>query len=235
MNLHVTPTQNLRPDDPKVLKVIIEEKNDIIKRLKQQQFLLKSSLLENSNVASQATQELFEVKENLKTARRDAERWKIEAFNSLQQTVGEEEVTASVWFKEQAEALAQTRREKEELIRLHKEEMKKQKQELMDSWVIQKEELAGRERERMEEGSRKEMEIVDALRKEIEVLKERLERKEESYVNPEFDTTHMLEQQLRMAEEHILQQAETIQRLDMEFKLEIDRRDGCRKCRKLNQ
>lgn len=243
MNLHYAPSSNAQLDI-KTLRVMLQERDDIIKNLKKQQALIKKTILDNTTQMQDLANDLCNVKQELTTAKSDAERWKIEAFQSVQQTaINPEEIKQSAIYRSLETQMEEIKEEIKQMKIKHSEELNKKEEEYNNQLESFRAEARSENQQisnQVQDFSSKKMKELEQKIKELQLaLEQRNERNDEDERNEQderstYDKTavHMLEQQLRRAEEHVLEQSELYQRAVMQLELEVDRRNKCRKCRK---
>ena len=188
------------------------------------------------------TGELEESTASLLVARSDAERWKIEAFQSIRQTHDgrSPDITGSEDFKKMENRVRSLEEEMAALVKQHELDLQHQRTSLMAQHLGEIAELhanlSTKEASPVPPSSMEPLpEPLPVIQQEVTLPPEKQE--EEAAPRPPIskeaeEMIAMVETQLRQAEEHVLDQAELMQRTTMRLQLEIDRRNKCRKCRK---
>lgn len=234
MNLGIAPPSTARPDDPKVLKLVIEERNDIIKRLQQQQTLLKATLLESTTNAQEAMGELYTVKLELESSQKEVNEWKAKAFQSLNHTISEDDVVSSTYYQELEKKYKELEKQNHEMKKKHIIELQEKdeahRKELESKDVSLEMEKVSQVQKESEKKIKELEEIIEGLKSQNSSKTKKIEKDESDEVSAEH--MHMLVQQLRAGEQHSLILSEQIEQLTTQLQLEIERRNNCRKCRK---
>lgn len=238
MNLHAPPSTPQH--DVRTLRIMLQEKDDIIKNLQKQLGLIKSTLLENTTLMQSMSNELSTVKQDLATTKSDADNWKREAFQSIQsQSLEPADVKDSQLYKDLEAKLQQAKEDTDNMRKVHEEELAQKEKEFeakLESEIAKVKEQNSELPNEPVVDTKKITELEDKIKKlELQLNQEKEKEVDVENERSTYDKSaiHMLEQQLRRAEDHVMEQSELYQRVVMQLEIEKDRRDKCRKCRKL--
>ena len=238
MNLSAVQPNTRRQPDARSLLVTIQEKDDIIHRLQEEQKLLKKALQDNGIKFQQNATEVEQLKQECLEAKKEAEHWKEQAFGCLQNQAVE--IASTPEYKQLKKKLKSAelthkrnltdlRREYEETLTKEKEAIREQlTEEITKKLETNHENRINKFEKRVHEHEEK----ISNQAKEIEELKLQLEE----FSKKEQEATSSIEiltAQLRLAEEHVLDQSNLYQQAFVELNQERERKENCKICKKL--
>jgi hypothetical protein len=246
MNLNVAVPPPRKPNRERILKIELAEKNDIIKQLQKELKLVKQSLLETSLKASQLCQDLELLQDRLITAESESENWKKEAFSSVsdKNALISNDVKSSPEYKKIKKSLkCQSllhQRELEALTQQHKAEINKiihsvPQHSLELSELAASQLQADREKDSEIETLREQLlnaqKEVASLHADNDNMKLQLNSWSITHAD-DINNINTLVNQLRTADEHVLEQSEAFQELQTRLNKELLRKENCKYCKK---